>query len=134
MKTSLRAGWMHCGYGFTGSWLQTTSAVSWLWLHSRDEKRAGARVPSRHTRSLLYSAGDRASAFERASGPQTARPGNGGARLISVGGPPPHATSRVGTPSPPPLQREANQPGFAIETLAKGSGCLAGPPAGLSSP
>jgi hypothetical protein len=56
--------------------------------------------------------------LERASGPQTLRPGNGGARLISVGGPPPHATGRVGTPSPPPLQREANQPGFAIKVLA----------------
>lgn len=74
---------------------------------------------------------DRASAFERAIGPQAARPGNGGARLISVGGHPPHATGRAGTPEGPPLQRDPNQPGLAIKALAKGSGCLTGPPVGF---
>ena len=69
---------------------------------------------------------------ERAIGPQTLRSGNGGARLISVGGPPPRATGRAGTPSPPPLQRETNQSGFAIKALAKGSGCQTGAFVGVS--
>src|SRR5690606_2211460 len=121
-KTSLRAGWMYCGYGFAGNWLQTTSAASWLWLHSRDEKRAGARVPLRHTRSLpLFGRGPRLGLREGE------RPTNGPAGQWRR---PTDFRRRAG----PPLQREANQPGFTIEALAKGSGCLAGPPAGLSSP
>jgi hypothetical protein len=57
-------------------------AASWLWRHSRHGAggRAG-RLSCPHRMRPLGE--DRASAFERAIGPQTARSGNGGGRLFS---------------------------------------------------